>query len=252
MIDSHCHLNFSDFDEERDEIVEKLKPDFKYVVDSGASMSSNAKSLEISRKYDGFIKSTFGYHPVYAGVDSRETIDETKRQIIDNIDNIQAIGEIGLDYAEKRSETELKQQHKVFEELLDVASEYDKPVVLHVRQAEQKAVDILKKYDQIPDVVFHCFSGTKTTALEAVDCGYYISLATNTLYSKKHKKNMKAVPLENMLTETDSPYLSPVKGQKNIPSNITKTIDRISRTKKIDFEEIEKETEKNAIRVYNL
>ena len=85
-----------------------------------------------------------------------------------------------------------------------------------------------------------------------IDCGYYISFATNALFSKKHKKNIKAVPLENMLTETDSPYLSPVQGEANQPLNIRKTIERIERTKKISFEEIEKETEKNAIKVYNL
>ena len=114
------------------------------------------------------------------------------------------------------------------------------------------ALDIVKKYTNLPDVIFHCFSGTKTTAIEAVDYGYYISFATNALFSKKHKKNIKAVPLENMLTETDSPYLSPVQGEANQPLNIRKTIERIERTKKISFEEIEKETEKNAIKVYNL
>ena len=112
--------------------------------------------------------------------------------------------------------------------------------------------DIVKKYTNLPDVIFHCFSGTKTTAIEAVDYGYYISFATNALFSKKHKKNIKAVPLENMLTETDSPYLSPVQGELNQPMNIRKTIERIERTKKISFDEIEKATEKNAINVYNL
>jgi TatD DNase family protein len=126
------------------------------------------------------------------------------------------------------------------------------PVVLHVREAEQHALDIVKKYTQLPDVIFHCFSGKKETAVEAVDYGYYISFATNALFSKKHKQNIKKVPLENMLTETDSPYLSPVKGQPNQPANIRKTIERIERTKNIEFDEIESMTEKNAIKVYKL
>ena len=134
-----------------------------------------------------------------------------------------------------------------------MAEEYDMPVVLHVRNAEAHALEIIKEYPNIPDVVFHCFSGSKQTALDAVDCGYYISFATNALYSKKHKKNIKAVPLENMLTETDSPYLSPQKGENNRPLNIKMTIERIERTKKdVSFDEIEKQTEKNAKEVFNL
>lgn len=252
MIDSHCHLNFVEFDETRDEVIEKTKKEFKYVIDSGASIESNSKSLLLKEKYDGFLKTTMGYHPVYAGRDDEETTNKTIQQIIDNIDNIEAIGEIGLDFSEDRQEDELKRQHDRFNRLLEVAVEYEKPIVLHVRNAEKHALDIVNKYPGIPDVIFHCFSGSKTTAIEAVDYGYYISFATNALFSKKHKKNIKAVPLENMLTETDSPYLSPVKGEPNQPLNIRLTIERIERTKKISFEEIEKETEKNAIRVYNL
>ncbi len=252
MIDSHCHLNFVDFDENRDEIINKCKSEFKYIVDCGASIEGNLRSLNLKEKYEGFIKSTMGYHPVYAGRDNQETTQKTIAQIIENLDNIQAIGEIGLDFSEKRSEDELKRQHDNFHKMLELASEYNMPIVLHVREAEKHALDIIKEYPNIPDVIFHCFSGGKSTALEAVDCGYYISFATNALFSKKHKKNIKAVPLENMLTETDSPYLSPIKGEPNQPSNIKMTIERIERTKHIDFEEIEKQTEKNAIQVYNL
>ena len=171
---------------------------------------------------------------------------------MDNLDDIHAIGEIGLDFALAKSEDELKRQYNVFHQLIELACEYDMPIVLHVREAEQHALDIVKKYTQLPDVIFHCFSGNKETAAEAVDYGYYISFATNTLFSKKHKQNFKKVPLENMLTETDSPYLSPVKGEPNKPANIRKTIERISRTKNIEFDEIERATQKNAMRVYNI
>lgn len=252
MIDAHCHLSFKDFDNTRDEIIENTKKEFKYIIDSGASYESNIKSLELSSKSNGFIKTTMGYHPEYAGKDDKETIDKTLKQISENIDNIQAIGEIGLDFSVERSENELKRQHITFNKLLTMATEYDMPVVLHVRDAEAHALDIIKKYTEIPNVIFHCFSGSKETAMEAVDYGYYISFATNTLFSKKHKKNIKKVPLENMLTETDSPYLSPIKGENNQPLNIRKTIERIERTKKIDFEDIEKETQRNAEKVYNL
>ena len=85
--------------------------------------------------------------------------------IIENLDNIQAIGEIGLDFSEKRSEDELKRQHERFHKLLEVASEYEKPIVLHVRDAEQRALEIVQDYPGIPDVIFHCFSGSKKTAI---------------------------------------------------------------------------------------
>ncbi len=252
MIDVHCHLNFPEFDDKRDEIIKNTKKEFKYVIDSGACIESNERSLKLSQEYRDFIISTMGYHPEYTGNDDKETINKTLKQIENNLDNIQAIGEIGLDFSKERSEDELKRQHNIFEKLLNMAVEYDMPIVLHVRDAEQHALDIVKKYTEIPDVVFHCFSGSKETALEAVDYGYYLSFATNTLFSKRHKKNMKKVPLENMLTETDSPYLSPVKGEPNQPLNIRKIIERIERAKDIDFEDIEKHTENNAKRVFNL
>ena len=251
MIDVHCHLNCRNFDDKRDELIENTQKRFKYVIDSGASYKSNPKSLALSEKYD-LIKTTMGYHPEYAGCDDEETIKKTEKQIEENIDNIQAIGEIGLDFSQKRSEDELKRQHRVFEDLLNMAEEYDVPVVLHVRDAESHALEIIKKHTNLPDVVFHCFSGSKQTAIDAVDCGYYISCATNVLHSKNHKKNIKATPLENILTETDSPYLSPQRGEDNQPLNIVETIKKIERYKQIDFDEIEKQTEKNAIKVFNL
>ncbi len=252
MIDVHCHLNFPEFDDTREDIIKNSKEEFKYIIDSGADYKSNEKSLELTKKHKGFIKTTMGYHPVYTMTDNKETIDKTINQIIDNLDNIQAIGEIGLDFSEERSEQDLKRQHAIFERLLTVATEYDMPILLHVRDAEKQGLNVVKKYTEIPNVVFHCFSGDKETALEAVDYGYYISFATNSIRSKKHKKNIKKVPLSNMLTETDSPYLSPIKDENNQPKNIRQTIERIERTKNIDFDEIEYETEKNAKTVFNL
>lgn len=252
LIDAHCHLNFVEFDKTRDEVVNKTKKEFKYLVDSGTDITTNMQSLEISKKYDGFIKSTMGYHPNYAGVDNKEVQERKINQLIKYMDYSHAIGEIGLDYKEERSIDELKRQEKVFRRLIDLSIEYDKTIVLHVRNREQYAMDILKEYPDINDVVFHCFSGSKQTAQEIVDYGFYVSFATNALFSKKHKKNIKSVPIENMLTETDSPYLSPEKGELNNPCNIRRTIERIERTKKISFEEIEKATEKNAIKIYNL
>ncbi|WP_303235145.1 TatD family hydrolase [Methanosphaera cuniculi] len=253
MIDVHCHLNFPEFNEQRDTIIENSKDKFSYIIDSGASYDSNIRSYELSQQYPEIIKTTMGYHPEYAGTNVKEIQEKTLKQITENIDNIQAIGEIGLDFSKERPEDELKRQHDIFHQLLKMAEEYDMPVVLHVRNAEAHALEIIKEYPNIPDVVFHCFSGSKQTALDAVDCGYYISFATNALYSKKHKKNIKAVPLENMLTETDSPYLSPQKGENNQPLNIKMTIERIERTKKdVSFDEIEKQTEKNAKEVFNL
>ncbi len=252
MIDAHCHLNFEEFNDTREDIIKESKEQFKYIVDCGASIEGNIRSLALSKQYPNFIKSTIGYHPIYAGVDNKERVNDTLNQIVDNLDDIHAIGEIGLDFATARPEDELRRQHNVFNQLLTLACEYDMPVVLHVREAEQHALDIVKKYTSLPDVIFHCFSGKKETAVEAVDYGYYISFATNALFSKKHKQNIKKVPLENMLTETDSPYLSPVKDEPNQPLNIRKTIERIERTKNIEFSEIEHATEKNAIKVYNL
>lgn len=252
MIDVHCHLNDPCFDQTRSEIIEKTKKEFKYVVDSGASFEGNNRSLELYKNENGFVQTTMGYHPIYGSVETDEQMQIVIDQIVENIDTICAIGEIGLDFSKNHSQEEINRQYHAFETFLKLAVEYDKPVVLHVRESEQQGLEVLKKYPEIPDVIFHSFSGTKTTAMEAVDCGYFLSFSTNALFSKKHKKNLKSVPLENMLTETDSPYLSPVKGENNQPLNLKRTIERIERTKKISFDEIESQTEKNAMKIYNL
>ena len=101
MIDTHCHLSFEEFDNKREEIIENTRKEFKYIVDSGASYKGNIRSLKVASQYNGFIKTTMGYHPEYAGNDNKETINKTLKQISDNIDNIQAIGEIGLDFSVK-------------------------------------------------------------------------------------------------------------------------------------------------------
>ncbi|MDO5851885.1 MAG: TatD family hydrolase [Methanobacteriaceae archaeon] len=252
MIDVHCHIDFPEYDDIRTDLINKTKKNLSLIVNSGTNFEGNNRVLDLQKKYPKFIKTTLGYHPLTSVKDDRKTIEETKKQIVNNLDYTQAIGEFGLDFFKQEDLKEIKKQYLIFEEMLNLASEYDMPVILHVRQAEKQAVEILEKYPSIPEVILHCYSGNVTTARQAIDNGYYLSFATLAITSKKHQKLLKKLPLTNILTETDSPYLSPVKDELNEPSNISQTIELISKINELDIEEVDKITEKNAKKALKL
>ena len=133
MIDTHCHIDFEDFDKDREEVIKRAKDKLDAVIVSGYSIDSNKDVLKLSEEYEGFIYPTFGFHPVSSQNCSEEELNDAHKLAIENIDNILAIGEVGMDYYYVTNTTLRERQQEIFRSFLDIANEYKVPIVMHVR-----------------------------------------------------------------------------------------------------------------------
>ena len=238
-VDAHCHLDFENFDEDREKVIERARNELEFVVNAGSNLEHNKKSLELEEKFGDFVVPNLGLHPTYT--DSFDQLEEIKKQI-KNEDPV-AIGEIGLDFHHVTDEKLREKQEEVFREMLSLAEELEKPVVLHTRDAEKRSVEILEEFD-LEGVMLHCFNGSSDLAEEAVEKGYFIGVTTQVLYSARVKSIVEAVGLENILLETDSPFL--YRGERNEPVNVVESSEKISELLEASREEVVEVTSENS------
>jgi len=242
-VDAHCHLNFEDFNEDRDKVIENTRKKLEFVAVPGVNAESNKRVLKLSEKYSGFIIPNLGLHPTYK--DCFKQIEKIKNQI--RKENPPAIGEIGLDHHHITDETSRQKQEEVFRELLRLAEELQKPVIVHSREAERKAFEILKEHE-LPGVMLHCFNGSTELAGEAVEQGMKIGVTTQVLYSTRVQNIVKSLDIRDILLETDSPYL--YRGERNEPLNVIESAEEISSLKEISKEKVIGATTKNAKKIH--
>lgn len=249
MIDTHCHVDFKEYNKNRGEVMKRAQDKLRAIINSGASLGGNRRTLKLQEEYPGFLYATLGFHPHNAGKADPTIIDQALEEITGNIDNTVALGETGLDFHQIKSEEHKQRQIELFKRFIDLAVEYDKPLVIHARDAEKTALDMVK--NTVSQVIFHCYGGDAQTASAIVDEGYYISLSTIVTFSEHHQNLAMEIPLSNMLTETDSPYLSPFKG-RNEPAFVEEVLKAVALVKDIPQDEVDKVTQKNAEEVFNL
>jgi TatD DNase family protein len=252
MIDSHCHVDFKEFNKNREEVIARAKKKLAAIVNSGATLGGNRRTLKLVEDYKGFIYGTLGFHPVDASKADFNIINEAFREIHENIDKAVAVGETGLDFYHIEDTESKNRQINVFRKFIDLANEYELPVVIHARDAELKAFELVKEYSRDIDIIFHCYGGDLETANKIIDESYYISFSTIICYSDYHKELVEELPLQNVLTETDSPYLSPFKGQKNEPAFVEETVKKIADIKSLHVSKVDKITEKNARKIFGI
>lgn len=250
VIDAHCHLDFKNFNKDRDEVIQTARDSGVInMINSGVDMATNQRTLELSRNYD-FIYPTLGLSP--NSLDHSNMTDDdvlaTLDQIRSHSDEIIGVGESGLDYYWCTDLGGRKRQIDVFKKVIDLAKAVDLPLVIHARQAEQDCLDMVKDLEK---VIFHCYSGTADTMREALDHGFYISLATIVCRSVQHQVLARQVPLDRLLIETDSPFLSPRKG-RNEPSYVLDSVSLIARIKETSPEEVAKATTRNVRKIYGI
>ncbi len=249
LVDVHCHLTFEAFEKDLDEVIERAKKaKITNIICSGVDHESNVKVLDLSEKYPDIVHASLGIYPLdavglghYDGV-PRETrkidVDSEIDFIRKNKDKIIAIGEIGLDKSPE-VDCKLEEQKEAFWKVIKLAEEIKKPLVVHTRKAEKEAVDILES-SKLKNVVLHCFTGNLKLVKRAEDLGFYLSIPTIITRLKHFQEVVERTSLSNLLTETDAPYLSPYKNERNEPSYIKETIKIIAEIKKITPEETEK------------
>lgn len=217
------------------------------MINSGVDYSTNARSLELADKYE-FISATLGLSPNTLPEIKEPELKMLFEQIEKNADHAIGIGEAGLDYYHCKDAPTRNQQAKVFRQVIDLAASLNKPLVIHSRDAEQQALDMVKHLDK---VIFHCYSGTLSTMKEAIDRGFYISIATNVCRSGHHQILARNVSLDRLLVETDSPFLSPRRG-RNEPSFVLDSVRLIARIRGMEPQELARITAENTKRIYNI
>jgi len=245
LTDTHCHLDFPEFDADRDDVIKRARTcGIRYIVNIGSSLQSSLASVELSKKYD-FIFAAVGIHPHEADAFTKET--EAAIRGLANNDKVVAIGEIGLDYYKNYSLP--VNQRPLFACLTALAKEKGLPLVVHSRQAQGDTVKMLKSAMPLKAVV-HCFSGDEAFLKSCLDLGFYSSFTCNITYKKAGdlRNLVKLTPLDRLLLETDAPYLSPegLRGRRNEPANIRRLADEVAAIKGLDVGQVARATTDNA------
>ncbi len=253
LFDTHCHLDDERFGEDRNQLIQALpEQGLVYCVTVGSDIASSERSIGLAHQY-GFLYAAAGLHP-HEAAKAEKTWEERLRQLLGD-EKAVALGEIGLDYYYDFSPRGLQKQ--VLLRQLHMAREMELPVILHVRDAHGDMIDMLRALgDGRPGGVLHCFSGSAESALEYVRMGFYISFAGPVTFKNAEKLLLaaKAVPLDRLLIETDSPYLAPVpmRGKRNDPSLIRHTCAKLAELRGMSEQEMADLTCENAIRFFGI
>ena len=248
FIDTHCHISKEYFDDIPNLIAKIVKSGVNKVIVNGCDMKSNLEVLKLVEKYD-IVYGALGFHPTELDDFSDEQLIWLEKNI--NNKKIVAIGEIGLDY--HYDNTDKVKQKEVFEKQLQIASKYHKPVIVHSRDAINDTYNIISKYNVIGSL--HCFSSSKEMAERFIKLGFYIGIGGVCTYknAKEIKEVIKAIDLEYIILETDTPYLSPepVRKEKNTPCNIPIIASYIASLKDVDLSIVSRVTSANASRLFD-
>ena len=252
FFDSHAHYNDEKFEEDRDELIKKIYNEgVTKIINAGYSLESSKKALEIAKDYD-FMNVIVGISP--------NDIDELKKEDLKEIESLAkdnkvvAIGEIGLDYYWNKENKDL--QREIFIAQIEIANRLELPIVIHTREAIYDTLEILKKNNCNKRGVFHCCPLNVDLVREGLKLGFYISFAGPITF--KNSKNaddiIKMVPLDRILIETDSPYLSPepLRGKRNDSRNVKYMAQKIADIKEISLEEVAKATYNNAKTIFGI
>jgi TatD DNase family protein len=250
LIDTHAHL---DEIEHIERVLDEAKAaGLAAIIAVGSDITSNAKVLEIAANHQGFVYPALGYHPE----NMRESEIETNLEFIKaNIDKAVAVGEIGLDYDKwVRATADKDLQKRVLRELLKIAKDKDKPVLIHSRYAWRDALDAVMEAG-VAKVLFHWYTGTSSVLRDIIAHGYYLSVTPAVEYHEEHRRAVKEVPLERMLLETDSPvvYARGREGEfKSNPADVIRSLRGAAALRGINEEEIAKATTENARRLFGI
>ena len=250
LVDSHCHLSM--LGENQDEIGAEIKKARDNGVHILQNISVNLEEFERNQKYcqeDDLIYTSVGLHPLYC---DRHIFDYAKAESFLKYKGVNAIGECGLDYSRELDANARRTQQAAFLMQIDMAAKHDLALIIHMRAAEDQTYHFLRHAYMQRQIkgVMHCFTGTKDLAFKMLDCGFYISFSGVITFKKKVEnlcEMIKDIPLERILVETDSPYLTPepYRGQKNGPAYVTLVAKKIAEIKCITYEEVCEQTTKN-------
>mgnify|MGYP003832225737 CR=1 FL=1 len=235
MIDAHCHL--------MDISKDSINPDFfklEKIVNSAYCLNSSKNSVQMKKKYSNLVFSSMGISPQKSMIEISKEILEISSILDVESKYVDAIGEIGLDYHWGDNEEKRKFQKQSFISQIELAKEFQKPIIIHSRDAINECIDLLSKFEY--DVMFHFYSGNVDEARKICDNDWFISIPP--LKGRKRTEVIEKIEIENIVCETDAPYVG------KTPLDVEKSIEIVSDIKQIDKKEVEKITSKNTLNIF--
>jgi len=282
-IDVHCHVNFKVFGEDQDEVVLRALDSNTWLINVGTQINTSKSAVELAHKYKEGVYAIIGLHPIHTDKSHHdeqelgeggkeftsrgEIFDKNVYRELLKDPKVVAIGECGLDYFHLEGEL-IEKQKKAFIEQIELANEVGKPLMIHVRNnyednsknAYVDILEILKKYAKVKGIV-HFFEGSLENAKDFTEFGFLISFTGAITYPpRKNGRNcnyqeiIKNIPLDMILTDTDSPYMAPVpyRGKRNEPSYVKEIVKRIAIIKNLSEEEVADAILSNAKRIFKI
>ncbi|MEK7540715.1 MAG: TatD family hydrolase [Patescibacteria group bacterium] len=271
IIDTHSHLNFKAYDNDREEVIKRTQEEGVVCIDVGTKYETSKKAVELAEKNEN-IYAAIGMHPIHIKTDLMklktdseegafqplgEEFNKEKYLELSKFKKVVAIGEIGLDYYYRPKGTvkleKFKElQKQIFIKQLELAEELDLPVIIHCRMAHEDVLQILKLKSKIKGII-HCFTGTAEQMRQYLNLGFYIGI-NGIVFKLNLDEVIKECPLERILTETDCPYLTPPQenGKRNEPIFIKHVIQKIVEIKRINFDEVADKTTQNAKKLFKI
>ncbi len=255
LFDSHAHLDSPQFDEDREELFKKLvtEDDISYVVNPGVDLETSMNAVKLAEKYP-WIYAMVGFYP-----QKTKEADEDSLFLLEGLakkEKVVAIGEIGLDYYWETVPHDVQQYW--FRRQIQLAVRLGLPIAIHDREAHGDVMRILKEEKAFENtrVLMHCYSGSAELARQYLKLGCYFSIAGPVTYpgTKKAPEVVAAIPLDHMCIETDAPFLTPAphRGERNDPSLIRLTAQKIAELKGVTYEEVAEATCETAKRFYGI
>lgn len=254
IVDTHCHLIDEAFDKDREEVVkEAINQGIEKMIVPSTSLKESREVVEWSEVVGG-VFGLVGVHPEEV-INNQKVEIEGLRELAEN-ESAVGIGEIGLDFYWDKEKESKSRQMKIFEKQMKIASELDLPVVIHMREAQSEIEEVLSRLEELPRGQFHCWSGDKEFLRLVLERDFYVSFAGNVTYPKAERlrKLAKMVPVEKLLLETDSPYLSPQerRGSRNVPENVIIIGRFLAELFDVSEKELFKKTRQNTRELFNI
>ncbi|MGB9847779.1 MAG: TatD family hydrolase [Minisyncoccia bacterium] len=270
LIDSHAHLQFAAYDNDRKEVIERMKQKNIWAINIGSNFLLSQKALELAEEYD-FLYAVIGLHPIHLfesrdpneGESEVEFFMKEKFFQLAQSKKIVGVGECGLDYFHNSSKEAREKQKEEFKKQIEFAKEIQKPLVLHLRASKNldayfDALEILKNYGfnekSVRSGVVHFFSGDLKLAKEFIQHGFYISFPGVITFTESYDNIIASLPLDKLLVETDCPYVAPVpyRGKRNEPIFVEFIAEKVAKIKKMSLNKIAEITTENCFNLFQL
>lgn len=255
IFDSHCHPQFPQYEKDREEIIKRAIEGRVSMICVGTDLEMSKKGIHLAKKKDN-MWATAGIHPNdLDSFNGTKDYEELLKQ-----DKVVAIGEVGLDYYRTSEPEKQKKQKKVFEQFIDLAKKTNMPIILHFRDSPKGSSGKVHKdaLEMLPNDfsngVSHSFTGNLEEAKEYVNRGMYIGLNGIITFARQYDDVVKYVPLENILLETDAPYLTPepYRGQRNEPLYVKEVAKKVAELKNTSVDEVIEKTTQNVIKLFKI